>query len=117
MPAKVTLESLIRMTPMEEVTRVELLGKLGEFSQDQKFRISMLCWDIISSEYDLNLAKKINAILDEVAEKKKEFSMDSLKEADEIQKIEFSRKLTQAQSEEELEKVHKEIGQMSTNNS
>lgn len=105
----ITLSQLLKMAPMDEATKKEILEKIDTLNEDQKYRLSMVCWQALAQEYDLKLAQETDQILDEVREGKRKYNINDFTEAKAKQSIRFTEKVGQAQTQEDLTKVKEQL--------
>lgn len=113
--ANITLPVLIRMTKFSEDFKKELLGKLDILSEDQKYEISMICWEALAKENDYELIEEIDKITDAADLEGKPYDTKKIRELRDQQDLKFSQKAEKANQEIEMEKLQSSIAQSGIN--
>lgn len=108
------LTDVIKLTPFKDTVKARLIKETESMDEDQKYRLTMICWKAIAENYDLNLAKETDGILDEVYQGKRKYNKNDFQEAKARQDYKFSEKVEKVKTEENLAKVEKQIDSLKT---
>lgn len=107
----ITLKNLVKTAPFDEETRGVILSKIekNELDENQKFQMSSLCWDMITTLFETELKIKFDGMMMEVAEGKSKYTQtDYINEKNKLMQ-EYAQKLEEVQSGEAIEEVKKQL--------
>lgn len=107
--AKINLRILIKIAPIEEKVKADLLAMADKLNDDQRYELSRILWDALADKQSLRTQQTINQILEEVKEGKRNYNINDFTEARAKLSFELSQDMDQAASEEDLEEVRKEL--------
>lgn len=110
----ITIKTLIKVSPMKEDTRNNLLSKADSLTDDQKFKLSETLWSVIAEQFKIELKHKYDSLLLEVSEGKRNFNKNDFVEAESSLYHQFSGKFNEAGTEEDIKQVREQIGKYLT---
>lgn len=105
----ITLETLLKVSPMNESIRSQLLEKLNTLSDDQKFRLSTACWTALSLQFEARYKAKVAEAMLEIQEGKKTYTKEDFERMENELYTEFAKLLKSAESAEEITTVRQEL--------
>jgi hypothetical protein len=103
------IKSLIRLSPLGDEVKKELLSKADTISEGQKYVLSGVLWEAVKDVYDLKIQNDENVLLNEVSEGKRKYAINDFSEI-EAKAISFlNQDILKAQTDEEIDNVRNQI--------
>ncbi|OGG14510.1 hypothetical protein A2773_05520 [Candidatus Gottesmanbacteria bacterium RIFCSPHIGHO2_01_FULL_39_10] len=105
----ITMQALLKTTPLSDENRKAMLDKLPTMTEDQKFRLAEICWTTLSTVYQIRLKKEVDRMMWEMAQGEKQYSKNDFEEMKAKLYFEFAEKLEASQTEEDMVEVKKQL--------
>lgn len=105
---KITTKQLLKILPMSEEVRGEILGKFDSLSDDQKLEIKKLCWMMFFELLNDKIRHELDQALVTIEDEKKK-GTGLYKEVEERVLKEFREKLMKEAEKETVGKVREEL--------
>jgi hypothetical protein len=109
---EVTTKHLLKILPLEEEVRKEALANFDRLSEDQKFRIRMLCWQVFYQLVDEKARFEFYRTLLQVKEGKGGLQKNLYQKSEERAFEEMREKLVKEAGGEVVEEAKEELGKV-----
>ncbi len=105
------LKILLKATPLKETDKTDFLNRFDTLTDDQKIRLSELCWKMLSQKYHIQVKLATDKLMYEVATGKKEFNTQEIENIKKHFQHELAKQLESTESAGELEEVRRQLAQ------
>lgn len=105
----IKFSALISLAPYPEDMKKDFIAREGELTEDQKFQLSEVAWQALSTLYRAELQKRTNDMMLEMAKGGKTYSPNDFQEVKAKLYYEFAQKLEAAETEAGLAEVKQKL--------
>ena len=109
------LDQLIKMSNLSAQVKEDALKNIDTLNEDQKARLSQVCWESISLMYENKARLDYDRMLEEMANEEKEYSPSDFAAIDDKIISDILLRLDSLQTKEELESAKKDLQQIINN--
>ena len=106
-----TITKLLKAAPFDEKTRQDILQNLNSYTEDQKREITELAWTMIAAQYQADYDEMTDLAMVDAEKNNKPFTPEDVAAIKKKADIHVQERFEQAESEEQIAEVQKEIQQ------
>lgn len=107
----IDLKILVNISPIEQETKHKLLQQINSFSEDQKYRLSEVCWKALADQYHVKVTAQTEKILLDARIKGEDVNPEEIKKIEVNLTQEYAKLLNSASTEEEVHEVREQLKQ------
>lgn len=104
-----TLNQLIKISNIPPKTKEDAIKNIDSLNEDQKARLSQVCWESIYLMYENKARLEYDRMLEEMASGEKKYSPDDFNAIDDKIIADLLSRLDTTETQEELTKVKGEL--------
>ncbi|GAF99901.1 unnamed protein product [marine sediment metagenome] len=109
MDQPLSLKQLVQIVPVEEKIKQQVFSEEDRLTADQKYRISKLCWALLSTIFEERMRQKSQAMLKEMAEEGKEYEQEDFRRLEDEVMADLLIKLDEVKSQKELSEIKSQL--------
>lgn len=107
--AYLSLQQLIALTNLSREVKEDALANIEKLNEDQKFRLSQVCWENIASQYENKARLEYEDMLEEMASGQKSYPPEAFAQLDDKIVTELLKVIQTELTEEQLTEVKGEL--------
>lgn len=104
-----TLEQLVKLANLSEDVKKDALANIAGMNEDQKFRLSQICWESIARQYEARARLEHDRMLEEMANGEKQYSPADFAQLEDKMLTELLKVVQGINTEEQLGEVKEEL--------
>jgi hypothetical protein len=105
----IDLKNLISITPLDQETKNNFLVALETASEGKKFEIKNFCWQAIFAHYQLKKQQRMQEILREVEEGKRQYSKADFENVDKEVFEEMNTKINALDNQADIAEIQQKL--------
>jgi len=109
MSSNLTLKQLVKITPVDEKIKKRVIEEEASLTDDQKYRISRICWRLLSLIFKSKLREKREEMFKEMAEGAVEYGQDDFKKLEDEVLADLLIKLDEVKTKKEMAEIKAQV--------